>query len=312
MSKSDDLKLGTANYSTPEKLTGLIIFVVFVLAVFGGLVVGFGRDFFNEYNNYYVVFSDSYGIIPGVKVRFFGFDIGKVTQVEITKNNKIKMNLSILNEYKDSIKGDSLIVVKSPTIIGGEYLEIQGGTFASLPIPNNGQIPAQDTFTVQTVLNALEVEHNLQQFNKLLSDVTAIADFIQSDEGPVKSVAENINILTARVVAGQGSLGAIVSRQEAYDELMATLHELREVSVSLNQSAASLNSDIPMLTAKVDAILKQVELSSRNFPTITRDTREGLRDVHQVLDSIKNNFLIRGNLPAATPPGALNRPLRGN
>ncbi|MDR1677243.1 MAG: hypothetical protein LBS44_02505, partial [Deltaproteobacteria bacterium] len=84
----------------------------------------------------------------------------------------------------------------------------------------------------------------------------------------------------------------------------------RGVSESLNASAAVLNRDMPNMTGKIDRILNQIEKGTSSFPEVARGAREGLRDVNQVLDSVKRNFLIRGNLTPDQPPEALTIPAR--
>jgi hypothetical protein len=74
--------------------------------------------------------------------------------------------------------------------------------------------------------------------------------------------------------------------------------------------AGALNKDIPALTAKIDLILAQIEGGSRSVPELAREAREGVRDVNQILDSVKRNFLIRGNITVDPPPDGLSSPAR--
>ncbi|MDR2349577.1 MAG: MlaD family protein [Deltaproteobacteria bacterium] len=297
-------------YTFRERLAGVAIMVVAALLIVGAVLVGLGRDFFRDYNSYFIVFNDGYGLKPGVKVRFLGLEIGNVKDVRLLDNNKIRMDLLIQSQYASRIKGDSLATVKSPTIIGQEYINVTTGSEDTLPIPNDGQIPAQDSQTIEQLLASLELSRKVKQLEGIIANVTSIMGFLDDRGGPVKSAAENVRIITDRVVAGEGSLGAVLSRDEAYLEIVATLREIREVSASLNATAKSLNADVPDLTGKVDTILRQVETGTRTIPEVARGTREGIRDANKVLDSIKNNFLIRSNLPRPAAPENLTRPLR--
>jgi phospholipid/cholesterol/gamma-HCH transport system substrate-binding protein len=284
--------------------------LTFILVVTGALIVGVGRNLFRDYQNYFVIYHDGHGLLPGVKVRFLGIDIGNVTRVELTENDKIRMELKILTEYAGRVKGDSLAVIKSPTLIGSEYIEIQSGSLESIPIPHGGQIPAKDPKTIDEVVTALKLEQKLVQFEGILADVAALSHKLQDRDGPLMGTMENFREISHRMLQGDGTLGSIISRDEAYKEIISTLKELRNTSESLSASAKILNKDIPNLTVKIDTILKEIEGGTRSFPEVARSTREGLRDVHQVLDSAKRNFLIRGNLSSDPPPESLVRPLR--
>jgi phospholipid/cholesterol/gamma-HCH transport system substrate-binding protein len=297
-------------YTTAEKLAGLFLFICFGLAAAGMTIAGLGQDWFRSYSNYFALYQEGYGILPGVKVKFLRTDIGRVVRLEITDSNQVMIHLTVRSEFSSHIKGDSQANVKSPTLIGSEYIEIQPGSENSLPIPVGGQIPAEDPKTIDDVLAALQLEEKLKQVEDIMANVNSLTRQIQDPQGPVLGAMDNIRRITGRVADGEGSLGGLVTREDAYDEIMTLLKEMRGVSESLNSTAAALNSRLPDLTAKIDAILRDVELGTRSLPEVARGAREGLRDVDQVLDSVKRNFLIRGNLTPDRPPDALTRPAR--
>jgi hypothetical protein len=72
----------------------------------------------------------------------------------------------------------------------------------------------------------------------------------------------------------------------------------------LSALSGRLNRDLP-------PIVSHVEQGTRELPEISRGVREGLRGANQVLESVKRNFLIRGNLPPGDPsPETLTVPAR--
>jgi phospholipid/cholesterol/gamma-HCH transport system substrate-binding protein len=202
--------------------------------------------------------------------------------------------------------------VKSPTLIGSEYIEIQSGSPKSLPIPAYGQIPAKDPKTIDDIIAALQLEQKLQQVEAIMMDLASLTNSLQDPEGPLLGTLANVRTVTQNISEGQGTLGALISQETAYQEILTTLKQLREVSESLNNSATALNRDIPNITTKVDLILREIEGGTRSFPEVARTTREGLRDVHQIIDSAKKNFLIRSNLTPDVPPANLIRTVRDN
>ncbi|MDR1080500.1 MAG: MlaD family protein [Deltaproteobacteria bacterium] len=324
-SDAGKLILTRSPYTLMEKLTGLLLVALFVLVMGAAAIVGAGRGLFRGYTHYFAVFNQGYGIAAGVDVRYFGIEIGSVTAVELMTNNKIRMRLRIADDYADRVLGDCLAVVKSPTIIGSEFIEIQPGTELAMPIPPGGQIPALDTATLEDMLAALEIPKKITQTNRLMNDFLAIADRLQDNEGPLFATLENFRSVSSRVAEGEGSLGALLTRPDAHDELFAAIREvhaatvsirdasvsIRDASASIRLAAMSLEKDVPGITRQTERILRDIELGTRSFPEVARGAREGLRDVHQVLDSAKRNFLIRGNLAADPPPRGVDRPLRG-
>jgi phospholipid/cholesterol/gamma-HCH transport system substrate-binding protein len=297
-------------YTTAEKIAGMLLFLTFGFIVIAVVLVGVGQDWFRSYTEYFALYREGYGLLPGVKVKFLRTDIGRISDVEITPYNRVVVRLLVQTEFASRIKGDSQANVKSPTVIGDYYIEIIPGSQQSLPIPPGGQIPAEESKTIDDIILALRLEEKLAQFEQIMQDVASLTYQLQDPQGPILGTMDNIKRITGQVAAGEGSLGGLVSRQDAYDEILGMLTELRQVSVNLNNMAGGLNHDIPLLTAKIDLILNQIELGTRSIPEVARGARESLRDVNQVLDSVKRNFLIRGNLTPDSPPDSLTRPAR--
>jgi phospholipid/cholesterol/gamma-HCH transport system substrate-binding protein len=297
-------------YSTAEKLAGLVLLATFGLIVGAMVLVGLGRDWFRSYTDYFALYHEGYGLLPGVKVKFLRTDIGRISRLEITPNDRVKVHLKIQSEFASRVRGDGQANVKSPTIVGSYYIEIVPGGPRSLPIPPGGQIPSEEPKTIDDIIMALRLEEKLTQFEDIMVNIESLTAQLQDPQGPILGTMDNVKRITGQVAAGEGSLGGLVSRDDAYNEILAMLAELREVSVNLNAMAGTLNKDIPELTAKIDVILAQIEMGARSVPELARGAREGVRDVNQVLDSVKRNFLIRGNLTPDPPPDGLESPAR--
>jgi phospholipid/cholesterol/gamma-HCH transport system substrate-binding protein len=297
-------------YSTAEKIAGFILLCCFTFLLTVMIIVGVGRDWFQSYNDYFVLYHEAYGILPGVKVKFLQIDIGRVMSLQITNTNNVLMRIIIQSEYAPRIKGDSVANIKSPTLIGKEYIEIIPGSSASKPVPNGGQISAQDPTTVDEIVATLQLRDKLAQFEEIMDNLSSLTYQLQDSNGPILGTMGNLQRLTEQVSTGQGLVGQLFTKDDTYNEILALLKELRGVSESLNATAATISNDLPNLTGKIDKILRQVESGTSSFPEVARGAREGLRDVNQVLDSVKKNFLIRGNLSPDVPPDTLTIPAR--
>ncbi|MDR2456046.1 MAG: MlaD family protein [Deltaproteobacteria bacterium] len=304
-------------YTINEKLAGLFLLGTFGLIVAAMVLVGLGSDWFRSYTDYFALYREGYGLLPGVKVKFLRTDIGRISRLEITPNDRVKVHLTVQSEFASRIKGDGQANVKSPTFIGSYYIEIVPGGSESLPIPPGGQIPSEEPKTIDDILLALRLEEKLAQFEDIMQNIESLTGQLQDPQGPILGTMDNVKRITGQVAAGEGSLGGLVSRDDAYKEILAALTELRGVSENLNSMAGALNKDIPVITAKIDQILAQMDVilvqiegGSRSVPDLAREAREGVRDVNQILDSVKRNFLIRGNLTPDALPDSLDSPAR--
>jgi methyl-accepting chemotaxis protein len=107
---------------------------------------------------------------------------------------------------------------------------------------------------------------------------------------------------------------------------MTELNNIGRILDNLSQSAGAtkditgrVKRQTPEIMGQVDDILEKLQEVSRllsqamqNVPEISDRAREGMRDVNDILESVKKNFLIRGNLPKKPEPKTHGLEIRGN
>lgn len=299
-------------YQPREKLAGLLLILGFAIAVVAVILVGGGRNWFRSYNHYYALYPEGYNISPGVKVKFLRTDIGYVTKLELTEDNQVKVTMKILSSFASRIRQDSIAAVESPTIIGSEYIDIIPSPTGDAPlILPDGEITARRKKNLNDMLADLKLEEKLQIVEDIMRNVERLTAQLQDPQGPFLGTMSNVRTVTGQVARGEGSLGSIVAKDELYHKIQAILATIEKSSRELALVTAELNRAAPGLIKKIDTIAARLEQASRNAPEIGREAREGLRDVNQILDSAKKNFLIRGHLPQRQEPDSLGLSIQG-
>gem|GEM_PF-1434965 len=306
-----------APYSSREKLAGLFLLAGLAAGLAITVVIGGGHDWLRSYNRYFVIFNNGYGLEPGVKVKFLRTDIGLVTRLELTDNNKVKVHLSIRTDFADRIKTDSVASINSPTFIGSEFIDILPGSARTAMIPEGGQIPAEERKSLSEYVEDLRLDIMLARVEDTMTNVASLTSQLQEPAGPFLGTMSDIRHMTSTVVEGQGTLGRILYDYEAYGKLVQSLDDVNDITGNLNAVgddlaalSGRLTRELPPIVSRVGTITTQVEQGARNLPEISRGAREGVRSAGQVLESVKRNFLIRGNLPRDPAPETLTVPAR--
>jgi phospholipid/cholesterol/gamma-HCH transport system substrate-binding protein len=284
-------------------LAGLFLLAGLLAGLAITAVIGGGHDWFRRYNHYYAVFNNGYGLEPGGKVKFLRTDIGQVTRLELTDNNKVKVHLSIRSDFADRIKTDSVANINSPTLIGSEYIDVLPGTARTAYIPAGGQIPAVERKNLSEYVEDLRLDIMLARVEDTMTNVASLTSQLQEPTGPFLGTLADIRQMTSTVVSGQGSLGKVLYDIEAYGKLNQSLDDVNAITGNVSDLSGRLNRELP-------PIIRQVEQGTRHLPEIGRGVREGLRGANQVLESVKRNFLIRGNLPPDPAPETPTVPAR--
>jgi phospholipid/cholesterol/gamma-HCH transport system substrate-binding protein len=301
-------------YSTMERMTGAFILLTLIVFLFTVAVVGRGKNWFRKHIVYYTTFEEGYNLVSGSRVKFLGTDIGSVTDVLLTTGNKVKVKVKVLAEYASRIRANSVATVESPTVIGSEYINIRPGTSKAAVIPPEGQIPTKEKKKFTEYLEQYEIGAKLEHIGKILEDLAQIADQLKDPKGPFFGTFGNLKRITGTVEAGEGSLGRLINSDELYehmDTFVATLQEtadhLVRAGASIEEGSAHLEKaarEGPEMVDKTQELLDRLlkvqvilEKVMTEVPEISAQAREGMQEVNRILDSVKENFLIRPNLP---------------
>lgn len=301
-------------YSTMERMTGAFILLTLIVFLFTVAVVGRGKNWFRKHVVYYTAFEEGYNLVSGSRVKLLGTDIGSVTDVLLTKSNKVKVRVKVLAEYASRIRANSVATVESPTVIGSEYINIRPGTSKAAVIPPEGLIPTKEKKKFTEYLEEYEIGAKLEHFGKILEDLAQITDQLKDPKGPFFGTFSNLQQITGTVEAGEGSLGRLIKSDELYehmDTFVATLQEtadyLVRAGVNIEKGSEHLEKatrEAPEMVDKTQELLDRLlkvqvilEKVMTEVPEISAQAREGMQEVNRILDSVKENFLIRPNLP---------------
>ena len=306
-------------YSTMERMTGAFILLTLIVFLFTVAVVGRGKNWFRKQIFYYTIFEEGYNLVSGSRVKLLGTDIGSVTDVLLTTSNKVKVRVKVLAEYASRIRANSVATVESPTVIGSEYINIRPGTSKAAVIPPEGQIPTKEKKKFTEYLEQYEIGAKLEHIGKILEDLALITDQLRDPKGPFFGTFSNLQQITGTVESGEGTLGRLIKSDKLYehmDTFVATLQEtadyLVRAGVNIEKGSEHLEKatrEAPEMADKTQELLDRLlkvqvilEKVMTEVPEISAQAREGMQEVNRILDSVKENFLIRPNLPP--PPDA--------
>lgn len=321
-------------YTTMERMAGLFILAAFLLFLGSAITVGRWQNWFQKHNDYYAVYKEGYNLQPGAKVKLLRTDIGQVTSIELTDSNRVKVNMRILADFASRIKTDSKAAVESPTLIGSEFISIVlGDTPGATVIEPGGQIPAKEKKTLTDYIEELELEHKMLIAEEILENIADITERASNKNGPLFGTLANIRTITDQIAKGEGNIGKLIGDDELYVSILNEVKKLDEIISEVNNAVQSIGSvavdakkisndlkkKTPDITSQVadvierlEAITVKLEKAMKEAPEISQEARAGMRDVNQILYSVKKNFLIRGNLPPSPASESEGVQMRGD
>jgi phospholipid/cholesterol/gamma-HCH transport system substrate-binding protein len=135
----------------------LVAFALICLGIFllllniaGGLSIGAKYDF-------ETVVPTAVQLVPGADVRDAGINVGKVTA--ISNRGTSAVVAMALDKKRGPVYRDGTVRVRTKTIVGENYIELNPGTPTAGPIPHGGALPiaqAQDAVQLDEILSTLD------------------------------------------------------------------------------------------------------------------------------------------------------------
>ncbi|UCD32872.1 MAG: MCE family protein [Desulfobacterales bacterium] len=308
------------DFSTREKIVGMFIICIAILLLATVIIIGRGKDWFKAYIPYYTTMDESYNLQKNTSVKLFNTDIGKVEAITLV-GDKVKVDLLILEKFQSRIRSDALITIKSPTLIGSEYISIIPGRKDAPIIPHGGLIPSRPKKSIADYLDEFEVEKTGKMLIDAIQDISDIVKTIRDPQGPLFTTLDHANNtlasidkITSDIESGKGTVGGILKSRALLDHIHKNLNLLGENLATLKKIENGVLESIPEIkkiviglqdaVKMVKTILTNIEKGSHDIPKVTQTTTKGIEEIRdavesidKVVQSLQKNFLIKPYLP---------------
>ncbi|MBW1916585.1 MAG: MCE family protein [Deltaproteobacteria bacterium] len=297
-------------FTRSEKLAGLFLFLMLLVTVAALLAIGQGKAWFKSQQTYLVKFKQGYNLTPGSAVKMFNTEIGKVTDLHISRimdQTQVVITIKVLAEYADLIRQDSVAEVQSPGLFGSEYLEISPGSSGYPPVAEYGTIPSQERKTFADYLEEFKPEESLRRAKQILINLAYLTEQLKTHERKLLTSVNKFNEVMASILEAKGSLGKLMMQTDFYGRLGESLTKIENVvkdAQSITSNLKDTTSQMPALAKSVreevqtvKSILADIKQGSQEFPELMGSASEAARGGTAVVDALKANPLIRLTLP---------------
>ncbi len=271
-----------------DYLVGFFIIGALFILVMGIIYVGKGKEWFKEYNTYYIFFDQGYNLTLNAEVKMLNTRVGKVKAIKITSKNKVKVVVMVLKEYADRIRADSIATVASPTIIGGEYIAVTAGSPEKLPIPDEGTIQSVPKKTLSDYVEQFKLMEKFDTLSLTLTQLANLIDRLQDPKGPLWQTLNDIKEATSKLREASRDLPTITQRFSA---------NLTHLEAILNNIEKSSN--------ELPDIMKNTQVGAKQIPEMVEKIQRQLEEAKDIICSIKAIPIIRHNLPISEKRGVI-------
>lgn len=239
---------GRQSISFSELRVGIVVAIALVIAMATTIYITRqgGLPFFGGQYTVHCFLRDVNGLKAGSPIHLSGVEVGSVNRVEFSGPGDpapVKVTMTIRTDVQDRITTNSLVTVGSLGVLGEKMLDIDPGPPGGVPIEDEGFVPGE-----------------------------AEGDPIRGIILDASETMRDVRNLASEIQQGEGTLGALLKREDLHDELLQLISKAEAVFATLDQQEGTFGKLIhdPSIYDNLDGLVVSMN------DLVTRiDTGEG-------------------------------------
>jgi len=256
------------------------MFVVVGLAILAvGIFYVTGAGFLGPKYKIVTYLPEVSGLAAGAPVKLDGVVIGNVQQIELVPRehgkvpdhmHNIMVGMKIDKRYQADILTDSSATLVTEGLLGNRYVNIQRG-YTGTPLKDGQAVPGGDVGDVMANFRVLS-----SQISDMLADIKAgkgtLGKLISNDEAynNLNSLLVRGNQVVASVQSGKGTLGKILTSDELYTKANKGVDQINSILSDLREQKGTIGKLL-----YDPSLYDQAKKALENGNTLMGDVRAG-------------------------------------
>jgi phospholipid/cholesterol/gamma-HCH transport system substrate-binding protein len=237
------------------------------------------------------------GLLPDSSVRYQGVEIGKVTKIEVNREDLDSVIVHIKVQKGFPIMKDTQAILMLAGITGIRFIDLKGGSRDSVRLPPNGEILTGRGLEEKAGDIVTNIDTAVSSFNSLLSpdNLERINRFLEKAEKSSEMISQ---VLEAK----RGKLeNAFDNVEKATNEFATVTENLHKISTNVSDMSQKI---VAHSEAAVDNIAKR--FSDEEMGQAIKDLRAFIDTASASLKKIEEGLLAQqGDLKQAVASLAL-------
>ncbi len=200
-------------------VVGMFVTVGVILLSGGILAIGNLNETFTRKITVTAVFEEVNGLQNGDNIWFSGVKVGRVKEMRFEGAAQVEVEMKVDRAAAEFIRKDSLAKIGSDGPIGSKLVILYGGS------PKAPHLEDGDVMRIGENVNVDAMMKTFQQTNDNLLDIT-----------------DDLKILTAGLVAGDGTAGKLFSDDVLATQIVDTVTTMQAASVDAQRVTANLST----------------------------------------------------------------------
>lgn len=256
-----------------ETIVGVFVVLTLLILLAMVLVIAQHERLWEARVTYQAIFKNVSGLKEGAEVRLSGVTVGSVKKISFDPQGNIVVQFEVLAEYRERIRADSKATIGYIGLLGDMCLDISTGSMTAQAIPPGGVIPSVEPLDLATIME--RAGPSIEDIQEILANLSKITTNLADEQGDLNRLFAQLGDISAKINAGQGSLGKLVNDPELYNDLSQAISGADKVIASLNTQEgliATLLHD-RQFKSKAQKSMDDLKATLENFRRASADFR---------------------------------------
>ncbi|HCA79929.1 MAG TPA: hypothetical protein DEP53_09370 [Bacteroidetes bacterium] len=239
---------------------GIFVLLGGAALIVGVFLVGKEEGLFRQSFRASAYFNTIEGLRTGASVRMAGVDIGIVDRIAISPaNNKVRIDLKLRTTARNFLKKDSYATIEQEGLVGSKYVSLSVGGASSEDIADGDILLSKEPFRL-----------------------SAILEDTQGMIANTRKATEEVAKFLAAVNAGKGTLGKLITDEEAYQAMKrataqadSSLRKTAEEFANIPKFISGVSENLYGVTKTIDKVVLDVDSTIVNARDILAKINQG-------------------------------------
>src|SRR5271155_572186 len=212
---------------------GAFIVATMAILIAGIFIIGSKQYLFSSTYRLKAQFDNVVGLDAGADVRVAGVHSGTVSSIVLPHKpgEKVTVVMDLGKSTHEIIKQDSVATIETEGLLGNQYLAISFGSAGKSDVRDGDTIASEPPL----------------EMSDLLQKTSGILDSSQQAIQNATRATANLDSISAKINAGQGTVGALVNDRQLYSNLEQTTNAMQNTMVQAQAGVTDFQENMEAL-----------------------------------------------------------------
>jgi len=276
-----------------EFKVGFFIIGTTIIIVSALLFLAYEKGFFARAYTFTLSSKSGDGLTEGMPVVFSGFNIGKVSAMELDEKGIVLIKIKVAQKHVKWIKADSSFILYRP-LIGASRIDVITTNLNSPPLPDNKIVMIE---TVNDINDAIKkAQPLLEKITHIAENLEILSNNLANPRGDLNRILGNAQEITATLSTKKSLLEMAVADKDSVKSIHEALKKINIIVTKIDKMADKMDDQlygqggtlpgVNKILKDIAAKLQKLDTTVDNINKISTDTSAGMKDFRMLRSDI--------------------------